>query len=182
MFTTCIWLNVVHSTSLCVFQKLLGPPSRCLDTVTIRLINGRVGGWPSGQCTPCCWCCRWYCHCIVLTMRRHDVYTISHPRKATPSSLPPLGGLPFRLLSRARVYHGGDNSYDDDDDYQLALQGGIFLLGYRDAGFSSPLSLVNASRERPIVTCAPHGCRRLTSIFYQCRVTLCRFSFSPLKR
>lgn len=103
----------------------------------------------------------------MLTARKHDVYTISHPRKLRLYT--GWGGPPSR-----RVYHEGDN------DYQLALQGGVLL-----AGFSSPLSSVNtlAWNVRPTVTCAAavDGCRRLTSIFYQCCASpsAARFFLAP---
>lgn len=54
-----------------------------------------VGGWSSGQYKTCCQ----YCRCIVLTARKHDVYTIRHPRKLR------LGGVQLLGHLQSDVYH-----------------------------------------------------------------------------
>lgn len=125
-----------------------------------------VGGWSSGQYTPCCR----YCHCIVLTARKHDVYTISHPRKPWLR-----GGAALATFKaacpHARISRGGRRRW-------RLPAGAIRKRSTR--GIFVSIVLVNASRERPIVTCCVlDGSGRLTSIFYQCRVTLRHFFFSP---
>lgn len=117
-----------------------------------------VGGWSSGQYTTCCR----YCHYIVLTVRKHDVYMI----RATlvKSQLGGEGVATFKTACPyARISRRGRRLPAGVYKEASSFSRGIFV----------PIVLVNTSREGPIVTCHTlDGCSRLTSIFYQCRIPL----------
>jgi len=148
----CIWQKSLALKSCYTFMKSVkGHPRAMFRHGHYSLDKRPVGGWSSGQYTTCCR----YCRCIVLTIRKHDVYMISHPRKAPVRGLG--RGTTFKTVcSYAPISRGGRRLPAGVYKEASSFSRGIFV----------PIVLVNASREGPIVTCRTlDGCNRLTSIF-----------------